>query len=130
MSASLGSASTLSHDRIKNPPLHVLLKEEKTDGSYPFRRRCGSPLVGLSAGLGAQTTGIAACDDFLKKYEACVTSKVPAAQKATYQSQLEQMRKAWPDAAKNAGAKAGLERACRQMSDQMKTAMASFGCTF
>jgi hypothetical protein len=46
----------------------------------------------LSTGLSAQTTGVAACDDFLKKYEICVTSKVPAAQKATFQGQLEQMR--------------------------------------
>jgi hypothetical protein len=87
-------------------------------------------LMGVIAGLGAQTTGIAACDDFLKKYEACISSKVPAAQKTTYQSQLDQLRKAWADAAKNAAAKAGLESSCKQMSDQMKTAMSGFGCSF
>ena len=52
-----------------------------------------SALVMLSTGLSAQTTGIAACDDFLKKYEARVTSKVPVAQKATFQGLLDQMRK-------------------------------------
>jgi len=87
-------------------------------------------LMALNAGLGAQTTGIAACDDFLKKYEACVTSKVPAPQKATFQAQLEQMRKAWADAAKTPAAKANLESACKQSSDQMKAAMSGFGCTF
>jgi len=84
----------------------------------------------LGAGLSAQTTGIAACDDFLKKYEACVTTKVPAAQKTTYQGQLDQMRKAWADAAKNPGAKASLESSCRQMSEQMKAAMSGIGCSF
>jgi hypothetical protein len=87
-------------------------------------------VMSLSAGVSAQTTGIAACDDFLKKYEACVTSKIPAAQKATYQGQLEQIRKAWSDAAKNASTKAGLENACKQISDQMKPAMSGFGCSF
>jgi hypothetical protein len=67
-----------------------------------------SALVMLSTALSAQTTGVAACDDFLKKYEACVTSKIPAAQKATFQGQLDQMRKAWSDAAKAPGAKATL----------------------
>jgi len=90
-----------------------------------------SVFVMLSTGVvGAQTTGIAACDDFLKKWEACVTSKVPAAQKTTYQAQLDQMRKAWSDAAKTPNAKATLEPTCRQMGEQMKTAMSGFGCTF
>jgi hypothetical protein len=87
-------------------------------------------LVSLSTGLGAQSTGIAACDDFLKKYDACVTTKVPAAQRDTFQGQLDQVRKAWGDAAKNPSAKAGLENACKQMADQMKGAMSGFGCSF
>ncbi len=87
-------------------------------------------LVSLSTGLGAQTTGVAVCDDFLKKYEACLATKVPAAQKTTFQGTLDQIRKAWGDAAKNPSTRAGLESACRQMADQMKGAMSGFGCSF
>ena len=89
-----------------------------------------SAFLMLSTGLSAQTTGVAACDDFLKKYEACVTSKVPAAQKTMFQGQLDQMRKAWSDAAKAPGAKATLESTCKQSADQMKAAMSAFGCSF
>ncbi|HWE18610.1 MAG TPA: hypothetical protein VG758_15720 [Hyphomicrobiaceae bacterium] len=89
-----------------------------------------SAFLMLSTGLSAQTTGVAACDDFLKKYEACVTSKVPAAQKTMFQGQLDQMRKAWSDAAKAPGAKATLESACKQSAEQMKAAMSGFGCAF
>jgi hypothetical protein len=89
-----------------------------------------SAFLMLSTGLSAQTTGIAACDDFLKKYEACVASKIPAAQKATFQGQLDQMRKAWSDAAKNAAAKSTLESTCRQSAEQMKASMSAFGCAF
>jgi hypothetical protein len=99
-----------------------------------FRAACAviatSAFAMLSTGLSAQTTGVAACDDFLKKYEACVTSKIPAAQKSTFQGQLEQMRKAWSEAAKNAAAKATLESTCRQSAEQMKAAMSGFGCSF
>jgi hypothetical protein len=87
-------------------------------------------ILSSSTGLGAQTTGIAACDDFLKKYDACLTSKVPATQRATFQGQLDQMRKAWADAAKNPGAKATLESSCRQSAEAMKSALSGFGCTF
>ena len=89
-----------------------------------------SAFLMLSTGLSAQTTGIAACDDFLKKYEACVTSKIPAAQKTTFQAQLDQMRKAWSDAAKDSRAKATLENACKQSAEQMKAALSGFGCAF
>jgi hypothetical protein len=87
-----------------------------------------SALMTLSAAASAQSTGIAACDDFLKKYEACVASKVPAAQRATFQGQLEQMRKAWSDAAKNSSIKPTLEGACKQSAEQVKMALSGFGC--
>jgi hypothetical protein len=84
----------------------------------------------VSTGLSAQTLAIAACDDFLKKYETCVTSQVPAAQRATFQGQFDQWRKAWSEMAKNPNTKAGLENACKQSAEQMKTAMSGFGCKF
>jgi hypothetical protein len=90
----------------------------------------GTAFIMSSNGLSAQTLGIAACDDFLKKYETCVTSQVPAAQRATFQGQFDQWRKAWSDMAKNPNTKAGLENACKQSAEQMKIAMSGFGCKF
>lgn len=87
-------------------------------------------LMLLSTGLSAQTTGVAACDDFLTKYEACVTSKVPAAQRSTFQGQFDLTRKTWSDLAKNPSAKPSLESACKQTGEQMKAALSSFGCSF
>lgn len=84
----------------------------------------------LSTGASAQTTGVAACDDFLNKYEACVTTKVPAAQKATFQGQLDQTRKTWTDLAKNSSTKPALEGSCKQTSEQMKAALQNYGCAF
>jgi hypothetical protein len=78
----------------------------------------------------ADPIGVAACDDFLTKYEACLTSKIPAAQRASFQTQIDQTRKGWADLAKNPSTKAALEAACKQTSQQMKAAMQPFGCTF
>jgi hypothetical protein len=89
-----------------------------------------SMLMSLSTGLSAQTTGIAACDDFLTKYEACVATKVPDAQRTMFQGQFDQMRKAWSDGAKNPGARASLEGACKQSAEQVKMSMSGFGCAF
>ena len=78
----------------------------------------------------AQSTGIAACDDFLTKYDSCVTSKLPEAQRATYKAQLDQTRKMWVDMAKNPSAKATMEGTCKQTMDEMKASLQGFGCTF
>jgi hypothetical protein len=78
----------------------------------------------------AQTTGVALCDDFLTKYETCVGTKVPAAQQATFRTQLDQLKKTFTDLSKNANSKPALEATCKASSDQMKAAMTSYGCSF
>lgn len=74
--------------------------------------------------------GIAACDDFIDKYEACVNSKVPEAQRATYQSTLKQWRDSWRELAKNPMTKGTLEAGCKQAAEQAKTSMKAYDCTF
>jgi hypothetical protein len=78
----------------------------------------------------ADKVGIAACDEFLTKYEACISAKVPAAQQSMMKTQFEQTRKTWADMAKNASAKPALEASCKQTGDQMKTALQAYGCSF
>ena len=74
--------------------------------------------------------GIAACDDFLTKYDACVGSKVPEAQRAMYKTQIDQTRKAWVDLAKNPSAKATMEATCKQTLDATKASLTAYGCSF
>lgn len=78
----------------------------------------------------AQSTGIVACDDFLKKYDSCVTSKLPEAQRATYKAQLDQTRKMWLDMAKDPSAKSTMEGTCKQTMDAIKASLQSLGCSF
>ena len=74
--------------------------------------------------------GIPECDDFLAKYEACVSGKVPEAARAQYQTSLKQWRDSWKKLADNPQTKGTLAAACKQSRDQMETAMKSYGCTF
>ncbi|UVO26077.1 hypothetical protein [Bradyrhizobium arachidis] len=104
-------------------------------GSNANRRRIlsGITSVALFAGVTAahaQSTGIAACDEFLTKYDSCVASKVPAEQRATYKSQIDQTRKAWIDLAKNPSTKATMEATCKQTMDATKASLTAYGCSF
>ena len=86
-------------------------------------------LIGVSA-ANAQSTGIAACDEFLTKYDACVGSKIPEAQRATFKTQIDQTRKAWVDMAKNPSTKATMEATCKQTMDATKASLTAYGCSF
>ena len=77
-----------------------------------------------------QSTGVAACDEFLTKYDACVGSKIPEAQRATFKTQIDQTRKAWVDMAKNPSAKATMEATCKQTMDATKASLTAYGCSF
>ena len=86
-------------------------------------------LVGVTA-ANAQSTGIAACDEFLTKYDVCVGSKIPEAQRATFKTQIDQTRKAWVDMAKNPTTKATMESTCKQTMDATKASLTAYGCSF
>jgi hypothetical protein len=88
----------------------------------------GSPAA--TATSSGDKIGIAECDDFLDKYDACVTDKIPAAARAQYQSSLTQWRKSWRDAAANPQTKATLAQQCKMIAEQTSQSMKTFGCTF
>jgi len=74
--------------------------------------------------------GVAECDEYIAKYEACVNSKVPEAQRAAFKTQFDTMRKSWKDAAANPQAKAGLAAGCKQATEAAKQSMSSFSCAW
>ena len=74
--------------------------------------------------------GVAECDDFLKKYEACVSGKVPANMQATFKSSMEQWRTSWKQLAANPSTKGTLAAACKSSMDSAKTSLASYNCTW
>jgi hypothetical protein len=73
--------------------------------------------------------GVPECDEYLSKYEACL-SKVPEAARAQYQATFAQVRKSWRDIAATPQGKAGLAQACKMATDQAKASMKPFGCDF
>lgn len=74
--------------------------------------------------------GVPECDEYIEKYEACLNSKVPEAQRAMFKSSFETMRKTWKESAANPQAKAALATGCKQAIETAKTSMSSFACTW
>lgn len=78
----------------------------------------------------ADKVGVPECDDYLAKYDACITGKVPAAARAQYEASLTQMRKTWHDLAANPQTKAGLVQACKTATESARTSLKAYGCDF
>ncbi|HVF44533.1 MAG TPA: hypothetical protein VM936_16025 [Pyrinomonadaceae bacterium] len=92
---------------------------------------CGG---GDSAGGGATASGdkvgVAECDDFLTKYETCISGKVPAAAQATFKKSMDDWRKAWKEQANNPQTKSALAQVCKTSMEQTKAALSSYNCTW
>ncbi|MBA2524569.1 MAG: hypothetical protein H0V18_02125 [Pyrinomonadaceae bacterium] len=74
--------------------------------------------------------GVPECDDFIVKYDACVSNKVPETARAQYKTSIEQWRNSWKQLAANPQTKPSLVQACKTAAEQARTSMKSFNCDF
>lgn len=77
----------------------------------------------------AGDVGIAECDDYLRKYEACLTGHVPAEARDMLQQSLVATRNAWRQASANAQSAEALRNACVQARDTTRASLQAYGCT-
>ena len=81
----------------------------------------------VSAG---EKIGVPECDDFIAKYDACVSSKVPEAARAQYKSAVAEWRRSWKKLADNPSTKGSLAAACKQAAEQQAAALKTYGCAW
>jgi hypothetical protein len=74
--------------------------------------------------------GIPECDDFIAKYDACVSSKVPEAQRAQLKSAVDQWRASWKKLAASPATKGTLAATCKQAAAQQAAALKSYSCSW
>ncbi len=93
--------------------------------------RMGGPAAALTpaATAAADHIGVPECDAFLTAYENCVTTKVPEAQRATFQTGMKTWRTEWKKLADNPQTKATLVEACKRQHEAQRTALKAYGCT-
>jgi len=77
----------------------------------------------------SNTIGVPECDDYLRKYEACLNKHVPEADRVRLRQALDQTRAAWRDTLNTAGARDTLVNTCKQMTETARTSMVTYGCT-
>ena len=78
----------------------------------------------------AQEIGIPACDDFIAKYVACVSGKIPATAQTEFTNALAQWRADWKKLAADPNNNMILTGICNQMQEQSKASFTPYGCAF
>jgi hypothetical protein len=116
----------------------ILIGCSKTDTMENSNSTAGNSNKATTASTPATTTtasagekiGVPECDDFIAKYDACVSSKVPEAARAQYKSAIDQWRASWKKLAQNPATKGSLAAACKQAAEQQAAALKSYGCSW
>ena len=88
-----------------------------------------TPAAG-TASSSADKIGVPECDDFIAKYDACVSNKVPEMVRAQYKEAIARWRSEWRRAANDPATRPTLVATCKQIADQQAAALKSFGCAF
>ncbi len=76
----------------------------------------------------ADSVGVPECDEYIKKYEICLNSKVPESARATLKTSFETTRKSWKDAAATPQGKSALATGCKTALETAKSSMTAYGC--
>ena len=102
---------------------------------------CGGPTNKNGAATNSSSTaantvpsgeqiGVPECDSFLNAYESCVSTKVPDAQRAQFQTIMTNWRAEWKKLAADPQMKAGLITSCKNHMETARTQMKAYNCTF
>ena len=74
--------------------------------------------------------GVAECDNYLTKYDTCVSKKVPAADRQALLQSAATMRTSWQEAARNPSARTGLAHGCSRALEAARDTMAAYQCSW
>ena len=89
-----------------------------------------TPAVDPSAVPAADTvtagTGVPECDTYLEKVYACISDKVPEAQRDMMKQGIDQSKASWASVTD----KTALAAQCKTAMEQAKTSFGAMGCTF
>ncbi len=91
-----------------------------------FAALAGSALPALAQDV----VGVASCDSFLKTYSACITEKIPANQRSSVTTAIEQTQANWKAAAATPEGKAKLDTTCKETAEKLKKEVAALNCAW
>lgn len=99
-------------------------------GSKPAPPPANAPASGAAA-VAAGDFGVPECDEYMRKYLACIDGKVPEMARGMMKQSLDQQKAAWKQAASTPEGRTGLAAGCKAADEQTKAAVVqTYGCAW
>jgi len=118
--------------RLSGPTTLVMVAmafSTSCSGSKPAEQQGAATSEAKTAAVvAAGDFGVPECDEYFRKYLACINDKVPEAARAMVKQSVEQTRVQWQRAAETPEGKSALASGCTQATAAAKQAMAAYGC--
>ncbi len=128
---STGGGNAAKTVAVVNKPANAAV-ENVSPGSVNPANAARPPVktekVAAADASGGKKIGVAECDEYIAKYEACINGKVPEAKRAALLAPLEMLRQGWVKAAANPPAKAALAGGCNIALATAKESLSAFSC--
>lgn len=74
--------------------------------------------------------GVAECDEYLDKYEACAKNKVPEPGRGAMLSSINELRQSWITIVVNPETRESLAKECKQNLEETKKNLSSYACAW
>ncbi len=74
--------------------------------------------------------GVPECDDYVQKYESCLTDKMPAQDQQIYRVRLDSQRRVWQQMTADPTSRDTLVQQCKDASATAAQEFAKYGCGF
>ena len=106
--------------------------QAKTENAAPAATtaQAATPVASTPPAAAPGETGVAECDDYLRKWDACLATKVTGDGREQVKVALDATREAWKRAMATPEGKAGLASACREATELAKMQVAAYGCSW
>lgn len=106
--------------------------QAKTENAAPAATtaQAATPVASTPPAAAPGETGVAECDDYLRKWDACLATKVTGDAREQVKVALDATREAWKRAMATPEGKAGLAAACREATELAKMQVAAYGCSW
>ena len=108
--------------------------DKPADAAVPAADTAAAPAADPAADTAAApaadtvnaSTGVPECDTYLEKVYACISDKVPEAQRDMMKQGIDQSKASWSSVTD----KTALAAQCKTAMEQAKTSFGAMGCTF
>ena len=111
--------------------------QSKSESAAPPASAVQTPPTAATAPAPAPATpgeigqiGVTACDDYLRKWESCLATKVTGDAREQVKVALDATRDGWKRAAATPQGKAGLAAACKDAAELASMQVSAYGCTW